>query len=459
MQEPPYKGPETLEFENSFFRVLCLATPDMVRGLQWTLDRSSFSERRYQLFPATLPQITNDKIECEIVLMNVDLGQPVPIENLRKVKGKPGLCAFLQPTPQQLLTLGELPHWTPVAWDGVNFEKLAQRLDEIAARYEREILTQHFLETCRVWSGRVEELPDVVEWLNPPEDWTGPRVFALDSGAALLTVGAPATNCDIRLPILAEAKISEAGEFRYINNTWSFRAFSDKLGVSIRGNKDRLKPGDEVVILGVSLHLKKSPRVEEFLRMARRMGVVDEVLAPQIRESADKTLGDVCLELIHSGVKGELRLNSGLRNGSIYFEDGTVYFAVTGSVSGAKALMRMMSWEAPTWRFNVDRAPVPDRRSFRFSFLEFTRMYTTWKKGWARVKAFVPPPTLKVKANPGVYLSKSQWSQIEFQVIASVCEYPMIRDILNSCPLSDVEIFETLIQMRKQGLLEPLGRG
>jgi hypothetical protein len=456
MLETPYPGREVLEFDSEFIRVLCLASQETVRGLQWALDRNAVSDRKFKLFLGTLGNLA-EHIDTDIVLVAIDLGQPVPIENLKKLKSKPGLGLFIQPTPQQLLQLNELAQWQSMAWDSVSFEKLAIRLDEVAMRYRKEIQSNRFIEACRSFIKRSDENVDLVEWLNPPDNYTGLTIFCLDANRGLLTVGGSESSCDLRLPLDGNNR-GEVGEFRYINHRWTFKPAYESAPIQVKGMKGALAPLDQIEVQRNILSLKKPVKVEEFIRLARRMGIIEEkyLLEKVKAEPGISTIVDVCRDLILSGVSGELRLSSKLKTGSIFFHDGIIIHAVTGSVNGLKALLRMFSWQEAQWRFNLRKQPHSDRTHVRIALNEFSKIYEAWIKAWSKVASFIPPHQMKLKVNAQKYLEKSSFTTKEVKVMAAIAEYTLVRDILNMCTgMVDVEIIQTLVHLRKQGIIEP----
>jgi hypothetical protein len=173
--------------------------------------------------------------------------------------------------------------------------------------------------------------------------------------------------------------------------------------------------------------------------------------------SPERTIGDLCRDLLLSGVTGEVRLTSGPKSGSIFFNEGVLYYAVAGSVSGVKALTLIFSWQDPQWKITVRKISSSETGRFRITIKEFSRMYETWKAQWMRVSSLVPPLSLKLRANSARFIQRQDFSVHETKVLAAICEHSLVRDIMNSCSdLIDVEVAEVLVNLRKQGLIEPV---
>ncbi len=444
-----------MEFEDKFLKVLCFASDETVKGLQWALDRLHDDEKKFRLFSAPFNILGTDKqpVDMDLAFAAIDLGQPIPVELLSRLGQVPGLMTLMHPTPQQLLQVFELPDWKAIAWDGVNYDKVVARLVEMYETHKSQFKRKHFIDACRAWVKRTDDLPDYVEWANPPENSFSQRLFALDSSFGILTLGTEGSGAIIKVPG-KNGPPQEYGEFRFLNGAWSFKIFQRQTQFEVRGILERLKPGDQLSIEGWIFNLKKSPRIDDFVRIARQASIVADGFSLQASSSAEKTLSDVVKELLHAGARGELRLSAGLKTGSMFFEDAKLVHARTGPVSGRKAALRMLGWEKITWKFIENRMPIPDRRTLNLTYTDYSRVYQQWKLAWQKVASLSPPPQVRLKANGASYLKKKTWTVNETQVLSALCEYSMVRDIVNFCPLDDVQIIETLVLMRKQGLVD-----
>lgn len=456
MQEQPYSRQEPIDFDSEFIKVLCLASQETVKGLQWALDRLNFSDRKYKLFLGNLQSMA-DHHDADMVILLLDISQPVPLESLKKINRKPGLALFIQPTPQQLLQLNELPLWQSMAWDGASYDRLALRLDEVGARFEEEIRRYRFVESGKKFLMRDQFQADFVEWLNPPDSYHGMTIFVLDVLRGTLTVGGAESQADLKIP-LDQSNRSELGEFRYINGKWSFKPSLEGAPILLRGNRENLKAGDQIEIQRHLIQVKRSLKVDELMRLSKRLHILEDqdlLRADSLQGDASKTIGDLCRELLISGVTGELRLNAGVKSGSVFFNEGVLYHSVTGCVNGVKALTRMFSWQDPHWKINLKKISDPERCHFRITLKEFSRVYDSWKVQWQKISPYVPPLSVRLRANSQRYLQRQEFSLKEAKVLAAICEYPLVRDVMNSCgDMVDVEIAQTLIVLRKQGLIE-----
>jgi hypothetical protein len=437
-------------FEDTI-NVFCLATPEAVTGLQWALEQNAFSDRRYRVVRGQLMDLEAAGAEYDLVLLMLDLGQPVPVENLRKLTTKrPGLCSFIQPTPGQLLALQDLEQWTAMAWDGSSYDKIARRLDELVARFEDRVRNESFLEASRTWLGRHSRVPARISWIDPPDSWKGPKQVALDPDRAMMTCGCLQSSADFRLPVSGSHDLFE---FRFIGGIWSFKKLSDKNDISYIGDPQEVRAGDEVRVGTNSFLIGMDMQVEEIFSIARRFDVVDS--RPIDDTFKDRPIDDVIRELLYSQVTGELQVSSGLKMGTVFVYAGTVSYAVTGAVNGMKALLRMLTWEQAHWRFNANKLGQFSTEGMRLDLASFAKASQAMRISWDRVRTFVPPSNVQLKVVAHNFAQRKKWTPLETKVVASISEFHLVRDILNYCPLPDMEIYETLIELRRQNLVQP----
>jgi len=87
------------------------------------------------------------------------------------------------------------------------------------------------------------------------------------------------------------------------------------------------------------------------------------------------------------------------------------------------------------------------------SYLELKNLFSQWSGRWKRVGDLMPSNNVRLKVRADSFLTRKTWSKQEYIVVASVCEFENISEILNNCPLWDVEILETLVGLRQEKLL------
>jgi len=455
MRRPPWRRRERLELDNSF-KVLCLCPPQTIQGLQWFLDRGHSSKRRYRLFPASLGQLAHAP-EHDLVLLSLDLGQPVPSENLKRLAkstrgARPGLATFQHPTPQQLLALFEVRGWSALGWDGISFEKLADRLEQLAEDFERDKSRYDYVEMSRAWIESRRAVPARLQFLNAPTHWKKSTEIALDPARKIVVIGAEGSRSDVTLPIPGHAEIAE---IVWNESVWSLRLRGDGIPVKCSGDMRALRTGDQVDIGSWTFQCASDPKVEELNSLARRAGLAP----PAYGDAGGATvlsLDEAISRFLLGGTMGEVRVSSKLRHGSIYVREGRVEGAIAGAVSGEKALLRIFSWEKPEWRFNPEKRSPGRDLDLDLDLSGFRRVFTAWSERWTKVSHLVPPGGFKLSTDPKRFRERSLWSKRDYLVLAGISEFHLVRDIFNNCPLSDLDIVEALVDLRRQGVIAPM---
>ncbi len=433
----------------NYTRVLCFAPVQAIQGLQWYLDRHEFSARRFRLFPGRLADPNEDLSDFEIVWFSFDLGQPVPVEHLKNFRGHVGLASFQQPTPQQLLALGEASGFRPITWDGVSFERIALSLDAIAAASEKTKKESLLVDSLAGWLSQRRRQPGRLRLLNPPEGFPGAVDFSLVDVGTSLRIGGWRSRAPIRLPY------DTGHEFLELNlreGAWTGAVLSPDPPVQGPPASRPIEVGDQISIGAWILQFAPLPVVEELASLMARSGMSskDATLAAS---APAQNLADFVRGLLLAGASGEIRVQSGLKHAVLTVLEGRLVHAVTGAVGGEKALFRVLAWPEAKWRFLPRDEHGFKDREMDFGALEFARAYADWIRRWEVVRSFVPSSQMRLEGNPNAVRQRSQWTHRLFLVLAAVSEFHLVRDVFNNCPLLDIDIVESLVELRKSGLI------
>ena len=433
-------------------KVLALADINTVRGLQWALDRGESSlDFRFKLFQKPFSVSPAEAGDFDLVFIALDLGQPVPVESLKKWKGRAGLCSMIQPTPAQLLSLFDAPDWSGISWDGSNFERLAARMESLAQTHAERIRGRQFIASSLSLIQDHRTKPFLLEWMNPGEKSNAQTRFYLDAKRGFFSIGAQDSRCDLRLP---KAGIFDLAELRFQGTSWGLRVFLEDLPFQMKGDKNALQSGDHFQLGPYLFQLRANPKIDEVQSLARTYRQDLRFLTDVLPQSGQVDLIDALKELMSSGLEGELRVSSGFRSGSIFISEGMIRHASTGAVAGSKALLRMFAWEKITWRFNLETEPGSNQNSLLIGLPTLLETHRRWSDEWIKIKAMIPPANLKLRPVVGSFIKRQQWTHDEFLVFAAVSEYHLVRDVLINCPLSDLEVLKNLIQLRQQSLIQ-----
>lgn len=439
--------------------ILCLGTPEQVKGLQWALDLHAPLRRQQKIYRAQLKELREQYQNYDFVVVMLDLGQPVPIETLREVaESREGLCCFIQPTPGQLLALSESTSWGAMAWDGVSYDEVANKIDQLIRRNEESIHRKAFLDSATSWIKKRIGSVGQLQLLNPPKAWSGFAFRTLDPGDAVLSLGMLNSDSDWKLPIPGDRDICE---LRHFDGHWSVKVLNPDVPVEVGGDPERLRTGDHILIGELKFLVGMDREVQEIFGIARKLSILeDSDLEPADEDPrvsfAGRDLENYFTSLLYSQAQGEVQVRSGHRRALVYFSGGVINHAVSGAVSGIKALLRAVTWPEAQWSFTAKRDHNELHDTLKLNLLGFTRAVQEAKKVLKKVQPFIPPSGVSLSVDPAAFRKKTDWSIAESRVLASVAEYSLVRDVLNYCPLPDMEIYDTLITLRKQGLLKPV---
>lgn len=446
-----------IDFDQAL-HILCLGSPEQVKGLQWALDRSAPSKRHYKIYRAQLQDLREQFSKYDFIVMLLDLGQPVPLETLREVsQSRDGLCCFIQPTPGQLLALSEASGWGAMSWDGVSFDEVSQKIDQLVRKHEDSIQRKAFLDSATSWIKKRVGSVAQLQMLNPPKSWSGFAFRSLDASEGVLSVGMLDSEASWKLPIPGNSDICE---LRYFEGHWSLKILNPDVRVEVKGDAEHLRTGDGIAIGELKFLVGMAPEVEEIYGIARKLSILGDEDLPEATEAARTSFGEADLEtyftsLLYTQASGEVQVRSGHRRALVYFNAGVINHAVSGAVNGIKALLRAVMWTDAEWSFIPKKEHGELHDTLKLNLLGLTRTVQEARKVLARVQPFIPPQGVSLYVDSQAFIKKDAWSVSEARVLASVAEYVLVRDVLNYCPLPDMEIYDTLIALRKQGLVKP----
>lgn len=435
---------ENVSFEEAV-RVAAIGPLEFIKGVQWEINKTS--NRKIELFQWRVGEQPFPS-HVNALIFFVEHGIQIPIQTLKTLPRLPSLAVFESMNAMQILGLGQVSAWRSISWEEGRYDKVASTLlDElskspIASGEDRMVLQ------LKGWMKEQGDSPTRIIWTNAPTTWKGAREMSFPVGGAPLVVGSLESTADFKLPLSGKG---EWGLFQRSKHGLQFRSLLPQLPVQFFGDPSQLKAGDRLKIFDFNFELSASQEWASLKSFMRRHGVSTGVHAAP---SGPRTLSDTLRELLESGNSGELVVKSENRVGYISMQDGFLEEALVGPVSGLKALFRILSWPNVQSQFDRYDRPMPTNASLRLGAMDFQKAYDRWKQRVATLKAVWPPYQLKVKADPASYLLKKTWTSKDFLVFCALCESERVFEVMNNCPLLDVEIVESLVNLRKDGLMQ-----
>jgi CheY-like chemotaxis protein len=148
---------------------------------------------------------------------------------------------------------------------------------------------------------------------------------------------------------------------------------------------------------------------------------------------------------------GIIQVEGERTSGSIYIETGEIVSAVTQNIVGEKALFRMMPLKEGRFRFIPGKVGV--RRTIHAPsphvVLEGMRHFDELEKLGSRKPA---PNESVVIAKDARAVAGGGGAAREILLLAEFCN--RVEDIVNNCSSPDLLVYETLLQLKKRGILK-----
>ncbi|MFH1223964.1 MAG: hypothetical protein V1647_06455 [Pseudomonadota bacterium] len=129
---------------------------------------------------------------------------------------------------------------------------------------------------------------------------------------------------------------------------------------------------------------------------------------------------------------------------------------VTPGVRGLKAFLRVAGWEDGSFNFR-HKINVSYSVESEIANMDITRLCSMARRAfeWSlRMRNNLPPKDINLKINISSLKQKQDLNQVEFDVLTTVVEKSAIKDILNYNNNTDVDIMDSMISLRKKGIIE-----
>ncbi len=432
-------------------RVLCVGSQSFFDGISWALEQNPELASELELVWRSLSNLKDTPAGlAHVAITSVDLGQPIPVESLRQLAVFVGIVACVQPTPMQLLSVANVGRWSPVEWEGSDYSKLLMHVSTLVEQWREELRKENVFASMSSWLSASYYEPSQLEWLNPPKSYLGPVKFAFDRKQAVLSVGGLASDAHVKLGVNTNETFFEC-VFR--GDQWIYRKITSSNQLQGVESGASVEIGDQIFVGELNLQVSRSEELAAVERLTRPLRGGD--IPVRHRLNTESSFFEVVKYFLSSQVSGELRVRGPTKQASLFFTDGNIQQVFCGSISGRKALLRVMSWPGLQWKFIPDSVlPRVSSPGLGLSLGDFLEIYMGWLFRWRRVATIVPPGNVRIRVKVGTFAQASDWDNAKYEVIARVCEYGRVMEILNNTPLDDIDIYETLIDLRRSGLIE-----
>lgn len=243
--------------------------------------------------------------------------------------------------------------------------------------------------------------------------------------------------------------------------------------LSLSADSDRnfthLMRGMKSTVLMMEAELSEVPMLKE-LKMAvsklESFGVNNEFnhLNLQSHENSseggfvrNQSLGEAITLMSDFGRTGTLWVKSKLQNfeGQVDFLQGRILNANAGGVVGIKAINRMFVWQNPTFIFNrKDPREISTDKPLNVDVMYVVKSGEMIKERYDKIKTEIPPNSFRLKVAPKEVEKDLILSAQDFSTLSSVVEFGVVEKIVDFNPMNDIEIYESLITLRKNKVIQ-----
>lgn len=196
---------------------------------------------------------------------------------------------------------------------------------------------------------------------------------------------------------------------------------------------------EDEILLRIQRVLYQDSLSEAFSGDSEISGTLSQVFLP-----------DLWQMLSMNGKSGIIQVEGNGTSGSIYIEKGEIVSSIAGNIVGEKALFRLIPLREGKFRFIPGKVGV--RRtifgSSQHAVLEGIRQFDEMAKlGDSRPT----PNDTVVIAKEARSLAGAGGAVREILLLAEFCN--RVEDIVNNCSVPDLMAYETLLQLKKRGIL------
>jgi hypothetical protein len=154
--------------------------------------------------------------------------------------------------------------------------------------------------------------------------------------------------------------------------------------------------------------------------------------------------------------RGTLTVISGVEEGSIGFEDGSLRQVQLGEVRGVKALSRFLSWERGSFEFHAQLDPA-DGEPLAIAVEEAIQQATLQREDLIRAEGTgMLDPASCFTVDREALCGESGLTKAEEAVLDLVAARFSVRRILDVIPQPDVEVMEALKSLLDRKIIRPV---
>jgi len=168
-----------------------------------------------------------------------------------------------------------------------------------------------------------------------------------------------------------------------------------------------------------------------------------------------QTLGDVFLIMTDLERTGTLWIKGDQagQDGKVEFIQGKIAFAETGTVKHLKAIYRMFCWKNPRFLFHRVEALEFKNPTIAIPLNDLIREGQAQASRFEKIKKEIPPSSLKLDFVPQSITASTALTSQDFHALVQLIELKYVSDVLEYSAHWDIELYESLINLRKSGYI------
>jgi len=432
--------------------ILVLASSEQCSLLQFHYNQQNDPSKTaydFDFYQCNIKQIDQiDILSYDYVLFNLALGQPIPKKQLSKLSSRPILVLLEQPTPHQLLELFELDHIKVHVWDQTSFDQLFLKIDQDLKRRSQDIKKAALTGYLKQWVNLQKSCPQRLIFMNPPEDWKHTKEIVLDKNKGHYLIGAISSSADLIVPQSGQDIVAE---LHFKNKNWKFKILHQNAEQS-----EFVQVGDELNMGKYLLRFDLNEHTQGIDNFLTSSGLSKELSVNNKVKSQQGNLYDILRSELIKNNSAQIHVQRGFETGYIHILKGLIVFSSVSCVDGQKALKRMLCWDGKV-QVKIHESDMKDLKiNLRWDLENLIDYWFSLKSKWLEIRSKRPPDELNLLVNLKKLGNIKDMNSSFFKVLTSIIEFRKVKDVVNFCPLDDVEVYEILYSMRKIDFIYPM---
>jgi hypothetical protein len=146
------------------------------------------------------------------------------------------------------------------------------------------------------------------------------------------------------------------------------------------------------------------------------------------------------------------------QEGKVEFSHGRVFAAVAGEAHGLKAIYRMFLWDEPRFLFSRrDSQGATPEQDMDFNLKTVVREGQNHRQRYQKIRKELPPNDIVLALEPASLHPDTGLMPPDFATLATLLEFGKVGEILDYSSLPDIQVYESLIRLKKERFIRVTG--